>query len=64
MLVPPASSGPAGSSEGVSGEGDGGQAEADRDHQRHSEPAAVPYAKRKGRVQPGAGRAAGERSPR
>ena len=58
------SSGPAGVSEGVPGEGDGGPAEADGDHQRHPEPAALPHAEGEGRVQPGAGRPAGERSAR
>lgn len=58
------SSGSPGSPEGVSGEGDGGQAEADGDHQRHTEPAALSHAEGEGRVQPGAGRAAGERSAR
>ena len=41
---PPPPPGSAGSSEGVSGEGDGGQAETDRDQQCHPEPAAVPHA--------------------
>lgn len=58
------SSGPPGRPEGVSGESDGGPAEADGDHQRHTEPAALSHVKGKGRVQPGAGRAAGERPAR
>lgn len=58
------SSGSAGGSEGVAGEGDGGQAETDGDHQRHPEPAALPHAEGKGGVQPRAGRSAGKRSPR
>lgn len=57
-------SGSAGGPEGVSGEGDGGPAEADRDHQRHTEPAALSHVEGEGRVQPGAGRTAGERSAR
>lgn len=57
-------SGSAGGSEGVPGEGDGGQAEADGDHQRHTEPAALSHAEGESRVQPGAGRPAGERSAR
>lgn len=56
--------GSAGSPEGVSGEGDGGQTEADGDHQRHTEPAALSHAEGEGRVQPGAGRPAGERPAR
>lgn len=53
-------SGSPGSPEGVSGEGDGRPAEADGDHQRHTEPAALSHAEGEGRVQPGAGRTAGE----
>lgn len=56
--------GSAGSTEGVSGKGDGGQTEADGDHQRHTEPAAVSHAEGEGWVQPRAGRPAGERSAR
>lgn len=44
------SSGPAGSSEGVSGEGDGGQIEADWNYQRYTEPAALSHAEGEGRV--------------
>lgn len=57
-------SGSAGGSAGVSGEGDGRPPEADWNHQRHTEPAAVSHAEGEGRVQPGAGRAAGKRSAR
>lgn len=39
-------SGSPGGSEGVPAKGDGGQVEADRDQQRHPEPAALPHAER------------------
>lgn len=41
-------SGSAGVAEGLPAEGDGGQAEADGDQQRHPEPAAVPHAEGEG----------------
>lgn len=37
-------SGSAGGSKGLPAEGDGGQAEADGDQQRHAEPVALPHA--------------------
>lgn len=41
-------SGPAGGSEGLPAEGDGGAAEADGGQQRHPEPAALPHAEGEG----------------
>lgn len=61
---PLAYAGPAGCPAGIPGEGDGGPAQADGDHQRNTEPAALPHAEGKGRVQPGAGRAAWKRPAR
>lgn len=57
-------SGSAGVSEGFPAEGDGGQVEADRDQQRHPEPAAVPHAEGESGDQPRAGCSAGQRPAR
>lgn len=56
--------GPAGSTERVSDQSNGGPSEADRDQQCHTEPTSLPHAEGKSRAQPRAGCSTGELSAR